>query len=170
MSCNSPDEKLSYPLEITVADDSALLTNQPITSRTARFRIANPSELLHLTIEVFRANANGTGGSGAAFDNWSLWAQASARSPVADLNQLVAAAVFATGDSYELESGIKALRGEVSIASSQDTLLHGPWVVRATWEPSPGCCSMPRDRLARLFAKCELSLEGAVLGIPYVGT
>lgn len=165
MGCkgNFDPSNLTLTQEVQLAND-----NGGSTTKTTRFRIANPSFLLHLTIEVF-VRAQNAAGLFAIVGTWSLWSRSSGTSPPeVDLNQLVTASAFSNvtigggGDSYEVTTGIKKFRGEmVANGESDGHSVPTAWIVRCTWEPAvPG---MSAEEFQRIASACELAPEGALV-------
>lgn len=158
---------LALTIEVQVAQDAG-----GGVSKTAGFRIRNPSFLLHLTIEIEVVLPGGGGTSfvvNSASQSWNLFARSAKADSEVDLNQLVTGNTFPAssssyggGDSYEVTSGVKALRGEFVAFSVGDGISSpAQYLVRCTWEPA--ISGMSPAEFQRLSAGCELSANKMVV-------
>jgi hypothetical protein len=156
--CSTPDVEV-HEVVLAVKDN---LGEGPPPAQLF-FHVRNPSARLHLTLEIFfRPDAPTADGVHAyAGETWQLFAAADGVNPEIALNF-----VFDNGgsppvrvdqplpNSWEVESGIKAIQGIVVAAAVVGA--SGSYVVRATWEQAVGE-TMTEATLARLFARANLT-------------
>lgn len=131
---------------------------------TARFRIQNPSIRLHLTINCFaRPNKVGVDpGTSHNYTNekWQLFC-VGAGTPDVRTNAVFVdpttgnATTVQLPDSYEGETGVKVLEGEVSLVDNGNG--DDDYVVQAIWEPGSGGHRMTDLEWALLTAECDLT-------------
>jgi hypothetical protein len=131
-------------------------------AQTVRFRLVVPSVQLHVTlIAGVVPGAAGAGASAAPHsytsETWQLFPQfkgGDLQAAFSDARQLP--------DSYEFETGISEIRGELYLQNLQGEGSREPGIYRveATFEPVIAMCAEDR---ARLFALCGLAAERPTL-------
>lgn len=132
------------------------------SSLTRRFRIFNPSVMLHLLIEVFARGVQG-GNDTHTYENetWQLYTHVNDQretrmhAVLTDVDGTVAAQPLP--DDFEVETGTKVIHGEVNLVYDTDNSDKVAYYVRCTWEPAvPGLCE---DELKKLYGDCSLSVD-----------
>lgn len=140
-------------------------------TRLVSFRIENPSVRLHLTVHMFaRPNKTGAGVGGQAHtytgENWQLYSVAEG-TPAVRTNAVFTdpstglAAVVQLPDTYEGETGVKAIEGDVNLVANSNG--SDDYVVQCIWEPGEGGERMTDQEWGKLTALCEVKLEGNVV-------
>ena len=132
-----------------------------VTNATVNFQAKNPSVLLHLTIQIFARPANlqdGTGAHDYTGETWQLFT-ATEGTPDVQLNPVFFLAGAPTPrslpDSYETETGIKIVNGQVVLQKNAGNPADA-YVLRCIWEPAHPLLMQDNDLLVELQAGCEL--------------
>jgi hypothetical protein len=153
VSCSTPD---AHVLEVVIATSGI---DEVPSTEDVPFFVENPSVRLHLTLEIYWRARSGSSAHVYTNETWQLYARSL---DDRDLNFVFndgasppAAVAQNLPDSYEVESGIKRIRGTAHLVGAGDSLA-GDYIVRATWEPAPGGAAMTDKEREKLFNLCKL--------------